>query len=100
MAARYADALAKTNAAAATAVGGGDQANATAAPATAAQIKSKTALDSSVHMLLKLKNTLQTNATHLESKLRGDGKESEALVCLLKSAPCVGGRGRKRKFDP
>lgn len=58
----------------------------------------QTQLDSAVQMILKQRQSVRRTATLLESKLRGNVKESEALHCCLRSQPCVGG-GRKRKFS-
>lgn len=59
----------------------------------------KVQYDNSIQILLKQKASMRRTATMLESKLRGEGKDIEALNCLLKSSPCVGVRGRKRKFE-
>lgn len=40
---------------------------------------------------------MRERATLLEGRLCGNAKESEALHCMLRSTPCVG--GRKRKFS-
>mmetsp|Transcript_23040 Transcript_23040/g.46204 ORF Transcript_23040/g.46204 Transcript_23040/m.46204 type:complete len:177 (-) Transcript_23040:238-768(-) len=55
--------------------------------------------NNSIQIFLKQKTSMRRTTTTLESKLRGEGKDIEALNCLLKSSPCVGIRGRKRKFE-
>ena len=61
------------------------------------KVEEKDQLQSSVETVLKLRQTLRTTATKLEDTLRGNVKESEAMLASLKSQPCVVG-GRKRKF--
>ena len=51
----------------------------------------------SVDTMVRQRQVLRQATTMLEGKLRGNMKESEALLCCLKSQPCVGGE-RKRKF--
>ena len=51
-----------------------------------------TPLEEAAAQLVKRKQSLRSNATLLEGKLRGNVKESEALQCSLRSQPCVGGR--------
>ena len=51
-----------------------------------------------VEFMLQQRQLVRQSATMLEGKLRGNVKESEALLCCLKSQPCVGVGGRKRKF--
>ncbi|KAL7465088.1 hypothetical protein ACHAXS_005415 [Conticribra weissflogii] len=108
VAARNAEKVATTSNAAAAAAPVAQQAGHPGTPAAGAVSSptlvkaahdAKVQYDNSIQMLLKQKANLRRTATTLESKLRGDGKDVEALHCLLKSSPCVGVRGRKRRFE-
>lgn len=54
-------------------------------------------LEGEAAVIVQCKQSLRSNATLLEGKLRGRVKESEALQCGLRSQPCV--NGRKRFFS-
>lgn len=54
-------------------------------------------LEGEAVVIVQCKQSLRSNATLLEGKLRGRVKESEALQCCLRSQPCV--NGRKRFFN-
>jgi hypothetical protein len=54
-------------------------------------------LKDAVRMTLNQRQIMRERATLLEGRLCGNAKESEALHCMLRSTPCVG--GRKRKFS-
>jgi hypothetical protein len=41
------------------------------------------------------KKKIREETALLEGKLRGNAKESQALHCVLRSQPCVGGKKRK-----
>ncbi|KAL3802348.1 hypothetical protein HJC23_007173 [Cyclotella cryptica] len=54
-------------------------------------------LKDGVKMTLNARQAMRERASLLEGKLRGNLKESEALHCMLRSQPCVG--GKKRTFS-
>ncbi len=55
----------------------------------------QTQLKNGVKMTLNARQAMRERASLLEGKLRGNSKESEALHCMLRSQPCVGGEKRK-----
>ena len=58
--------------------------------------ESQSQFDSAVKIILQQRQSVRQTASLLEGKLRGNAKESEALLCSLQSLPCV---GVKRKLE-
>ena len=61
------------------------------------EAKLKHDLENGLKTTLTYRQSIREKTALLEGKLRGNAKESEALHCMLRSTPCVG--GRKRKFS-
>ena len=59
--------------------------------------KAQQELIGGIKVAMKYRQVVREKTSILEGKLRGNAKESQALHCMLRSQPCVG--GRKRKFS-